>query len=120
MPMPLRHPAEKRLRKEDSILYLHVLFLCSGAIAILSTAMVARATDSERCQELGNRFRVEKAQMSAIEVSLALFSAADDNCTSLATERGADPSLKDNAGKRAVDLTTVSLLREQFKAPCRR
>ncbi|MVT64635.1 hypothetical protein GPL21_05840 [Bradyrhizobium pachyrhizi] len=113
MPMPLRHPAEKRLRKEDSILYLHVLFLCSGAIAILSTAMVARATDSERCQELGNR-------LSAIEVSLALFSAADDNCTSLATERGADPSLKDNAGKRAVDLTTVSLLREQFKAPCRR
>jgi uncharacterized protein len=31
--------------------------------------------------------------------------------------RGADPSLKDNAGKRAADLTTVSLLRERLSVP---
>jgi hypothetical protein len=28
--------------------------------------------------------------------------------------RGADPSLKDKAGKRAADLTVVSALREQL------
>jgi uncharacterized protein len=81
------------------------LFLCSGAIAILSTALVARAADSERCQELGNRFRVEKAQMSAIEVSLALFSAADENCTTLATElleAGASVDARDRFGARSL------------------
>jgi ankyrin repeat protein len=31
--------------------------------------------------------------------------------------RGADPSLKDNGGKRAADLTAVSLLRERLMAP---
>lgn len=31
--------------------------------------------------------------------------------------RGADPSLKDNAGKRAADLTTVSMLRDRLAAP---
>ncbi|OAF13853.1 hypothetical protein AYJ54_43290 [Bradyrhizobium centrolobii] len=31
--------------------------------------------------------------------------------------RGADASLKDNAGNRAADLTTVSLLRERLKVP---
>jgi hypothetical protein len=31
--------------------------------------------------------------------------------------RGADPSLKDNAGKRAADLTTLSLLRDRLTRP---
>ena len=31
--------------------------------------------------------------------------------------RGADPSLRDNAGKRAADLTTVSMLRDRLTAP---
>lgn len=86
-------------------MYRRVLFLCSGVIAVLSAALVARAADSERCQELGNRFRVEKAQISAIEVSLALFSAADENCISLATElldAGASVDARDRFGARPL------------------
>jgi ankyrin repeat protein len=65
--------------------------------------LVARAADSERCQELGDRFHVEKA--SAIEVSLALFSAADENCTSLASELlegGASVDARDRLGARPL------------------
>jgi len=86
-------------------LYRHALLLCSGIIAILSTASVTHAADSERCQELGNRFRLEKAQMSAIEVSLALFSAADGNCTGLATQLldgGASVDARDRFGSRPL------------------
>ena len=83
----------------------HALLLCSGVIAILSTVSVAHAADSERCQQLGNRFRLEKAQISAIEVSLALFSAADGNCTALATELldgGASVDARDRFGTRPL------------------
>lgn len=83
----------------------HVLFVSSVVIAILSTTLVARAADTERCRELGNRFRVEKAQMSAIEVSLTLFSAADENCTGLATELldgGASVDARDRFGARPL------------------
>jgi ankyrin repeat protein len=85
--------------------YRHVLFLCSVVIAALSGASIAWAADSEPCQELGNRVRVEKAQMSAIEVSLALFSAADGNCTALATELldgGASVDARDRFGARPL------------------
>ena len=96
---------KRKLFREDTILCRNALFLCSSVIAILSTALVARAADSQRCQELGNRFRVEKAEMSAIEVSLALFSAADGNCTGLATELldgGATVDARDRLGARPL------------------
>jgi uncharacterized protein len=67
--------------------------------------LVGHAADSRRCQELGNRFRVEKTGLSAIEVSLALFSAADDNCTGLATELldgGAAVDARDRLGARPL------------------
>src|SRR6266850_3359049 len=67
-------------------LYRHVVFLCSVIIAVLSAASAALAADSERCQELGRKFRTAKLQITAIEVSLALFSAVDGNCIGLATE----------------------------------
>jgi uncharacterized protein len=60
-------------------------FLGSLAIAMLSAAPVARA-ESDRCLELGRRFEIAKPQISATEVSLTLFSAADANCVALATE----------------------------------
>jgi ankyrin repeat protein len=53
----------------------------------------------------------------------ALMIAAEGGRADIANlllERGADPSLKDNAGKRAADLTTVSLLRERLTSPSRR
>ena len=86
-------------------MYRHILFLCTSVIAVLSAPLVACASDSERCQGLDNRFRVEKAQLSAIEVSLALFSAADENCTSLATELldgGASVDARDRFGARPL------------------
>ena len=86
-------------------MYRHILFLCTSVIAVLSAPLVACASDSERCQGLDNWFRVEKAQLSAIEVSLALFSAADENCTSLATELldgGASVDARDRFGARPL------------------
>ena len=86
-------------------MYRHILFLCTSVIAVLSAPLVACASDAERCRGLDNRFRVEKAQLSAIEVSLALFSAADENCTSLATELldgGASVDARDRFGARPL------------------
>jgi ankyrin repeat protein len=76
-----------------------------GVVAALSVAFVARAADSERCQEIAHRLRVEKAQMSAIEISLALFAATDENCLSLATELldgGASVDARDRFGTRPL------------------
>jgi ankyrin repeat protein len=86
-------------------LYRHVLFVSTAVVAVLSTTLAVGAADTERCRELGNRFRVEKGQMSAIEVSLALFSAADGNCTGLATELldgGASVDARDRFGARPL------------------
>ena len=83
----------------------HVLFSCLSIIAVLSAADVGRAADSERCRQFVNRLHVEKTQISAIEVSLALFSAADDNCTGLAAELldgGASVDARDRFGARPL------------------
>ena len=65
----------------------------------------ALAANSERCQELGRKFQTAKPQISAIEVSSALFSAADGNCTALATELldyGASVDARDRFGARPL------------------
>ena len=85
-------------------MYRHIVFLCSIAIAVLSAAS-ARAADSERCQELGRRFEITKSQITAIEVSLILFSAVDGNCIALATElldHGASVDARDRFGARPL------------------
>ena len=86
-------------------MYRHVVFLCSVAIAVLSAASATLAADSERCQELSRRFRAAKPQITAIEVSLTLFSAADGNCMDLATELldyGASVDARDRFGARPL------------------
>jgi ankyrin repeat protein len=90
---------------EETALYRYVVFLCSVAIAVLSAASDTLAADSERCQELGRRFRTAKPQITAIEVSLTLFSAADGNCITLATELleyGASVDARDRFGARPL------------------
>jgi len=85
-------------------LYRHIIFLCSIVIAVLSAAS-ARAADSERCQELGRRFEITKSQITAIEVSLTLFSAVDGNCIALTTElleHGASVDARDRFGARPL------------------
>jgi ankyrin repeat protein len=86
-------------------LYRHFVFLCSVAIAVLSVGSASLAADSERCQELGRRFRIAKPQITAVEVSLTLFSATDGNCTTLATELldyGASVDARDRFGARPL------------------
>src|SRR5260370_18963825 len=93
------------LREGGTVVYRHVVFLCSVVIALLSAASATLATDSERCQELGRRFRTAKPQITAIEMSLALFSAADGNCFGLATELldyGASVDARDRFGARPL------------------
>jgi ankyrin repeat protein len=84
----------------------HAIILCSVGIAILgSISAAALAADSERCQELGRKFRTAKPQISAIEVSSALFSATDGNCVALATEVldfGGSVDARDRFGARPL------------------
>lgn len=89
-------------------MYRQFIFVCSislVAIAALSTAPDARAADSERCQELSRRFENSKAQITAIEVSLTLFSAVDTDCIALTTELldyGASLDARDRLGARPL------------------
>jgi ankyrin repeat protein len=81
------------------------LLLCSVAIALLGAVPAVRAADQGRCQDLARQFEATKAQMSAIEISLTLFSAADANCVRLAGELldfGASVDARDRIGARPL------------------
>jgi uncharacterized protein len=81
------------------------LLLCSVLIAGLSAASAAHAADSERCRELNRKYELSKAQITAIEVSLTLFSSADGNCVNLATallDQGASVDARDRLGARPL------------------
>ena len=81
------------------------VFLCATAIAAWSITSAAHAADSERCRELNRKFELSKAQITAIEVSLTLFSSADGNCINLATQlldRGASVDARDRLGARPL------------------
>ncbi|MGY3239968.1 ankyrin repeat protein [Bradyrhizobium sp. USDA 4448] len=74
-------------------------------MAVLNAATIVCAADVQGCQQLGNQLRRERAQVSATEVSLALFSAADENCTGLAAELldgGASIDARDRFGARPL------------------
>jgi uncharacterized protein len=85
-------------------LYRHIILLSSIVAALLSGGPLAHA-DPERCQELRRRFEIAKPQISAMEVSLTLFSASDGNCIAMATElldHGASVDARDRFGARAL------------------
>ena len=85
-------------------MYRHFVFLCSVVIAALAVAPAARA-DSERCQGLSRRFEIAQPQITAMEVSLTLFSAVDGNCIDLATkllDQGASVDARDRLGARPL------------------
>jgi ankyrin repeat protein len=86
-------------------LFRHIGFLRSIVIAVLSTVPAAHAAGSERCQELGRQFEITRPQITAIEVSLTLFSAVDGNCIAMATElldHGASVDARDRLGARPL------------------
>jgi uncharacterized protein len=86
-------------------LHRHTVFLCWALIAGLSAVSAAHAADSERCRELNRKYELSKAQITAIEVSLTLFSSADGNCLNLATQlldQGASVDARDRLGARPL------------------
>lgn len=63
------------------------------------------AQDPARCRVLDRKYETDKAQLSAIEVSLTLFAAADADCINLATElldKGASVDAQDRLGARPL------------------
>src|SRR5260370_29680473 len=84
--------------------YRQFALLCS-IVAALSAASAARAGESEPCREIRLRFETIKPQISAIEVSLTLFSAVDKNCLDLVTrllDHGASVDARDRLGVRPL------------------
>lgn len=91
--------------REDCLLSRHIGTLCSAALLMLGTSSVALAVASERCQEIGRQFQPVQSQITAMEVSLLLFSAADENCIELATgllDYGASVDARDRFGARPL------------------
>src|ERR1700759_3864428 len=94
----MRRSGEIALRRYPVFLWLVGLAGCS----IVSTA---HAADSERCRELNRKYELSKAEITAIEVSLTLFSSADGNCINLATallDQGASVDARDRLGARPL------------------
>jgi ankyrin repeat protein len=86
-------------------LHRRVLFLCSIVVVLSGATSLAQAADSERCRELSRSFEIREPQITAIEVSLTLFSAADRNCLDLATQlldQGASVDARDRVGARPL------------------
>ena len=85
-------------------MYRQFVLFCS-VVAALSAASVARAAESDACRDIRLRFETIKPQISAIEVSLTLFSAVDKNCLDLVTElldHGASVDARDRFGARPL------------------
>ena len=92
----------KKLPGRDR-LYRQFALLCSVITAL--SAISARAAESEACRDIRLRFETIKPQISAIEVSLTLFSAVDKNCLDLVTElldHGASVDARDRFGARPL------------------
>jgi ankyrin repeat protein len=86
-------------------MHRRLVFLGSITIAVLSAVSAARTADSERCQELTRRFENAKRQITAVEVSLTLFSAVDGNCFALTAkllDYGASLDARDRLGARPL------------------
>jgi ankyrin repeat protein len=92
-------------------LYRHLVFLCLVAMTLVSAASAARAAEPERCQGLARRYEIAKPQITAMEVSLTLFSAVDSNCIDLATkllDQGASLDARDRLGARPLSRAAKS------------
>jgi uncharacterized protein len=76
-----------------------------GAMSLVHATPPARVAESERCRELNRKFEISKPQITAIEISLTLFSAADANCVDLATlllDQSASVDARDRIGARPL------------------
>src|ERR1700749_2549691 len=83
---------------------LHRL-IAFAALSIIAAAQAAHAADPARCRELDRRYETGKPQLTAVEVSLTLFGAADRDCVELAgqlLDQGASGDARDRRGARAL------------------
>ncbi len=95
----------------EIVLHRGAVILCSTVVALLGATPLAHAADSERCRELTRNFEIRKSQITAVEVSLTLFSAADRNCVTLATQlldQGASVDARDRIGGRPLSRAAKS------------
>lgn len=75
------------------------------ALYVVGVANAAYATDPARCREIDRRYETGKPQLTAVEVSLTLFAAADRNCVNLAgqlLDQGASVDARDRLGARPL------------------
>ena len=56
-----------------------------ATVTAIAAIPVVHAAESDACRDIRVRYEAIKPQISAIEVSLTLFSAADKNCIDVAT-----------------------------------
>ncbi|MGY4511438.1 ankyrin repeat protein [Bradyrhizobium sp. USDA 3650] len=78
---------------------------CWAVPLVLSVSTPAFSAEPDRCAELDRQLQAMNRQISATEVSLMLFSAADTNCTGLATallDSGASVDARDRLGARPL------------------
>jgi ankyrin repeat protein len=76
-----------------------------AAMLMLAAIQTTFAADPARCRDLARRYETDKSQMTAIEISSTLFTAADRNCIDLATallDRGASVDARDRLGVRPL------------------
>lgn len=86
-------------------MYRRAVLLGAVVLAAVTAGWPAIAADPVRCQELTRQFQSTRAQITAIEVSLLLFSAADSGCLALETElldAGASVDARDRLGARPL------------------
>jgi ankyrin repeat protein len=106
---------------EKRILYSRIGL---AALLVFGAAQAApAATDPARCRLLNRKYETGQAQLTSIEVSLTLFSAANANCVNLATrllDQGASVDARDRLGARPLShaarsghLEMVNLLLER-------
>src|SRR6478752_6859695 len=91
-----------RRHSGESALHRHIAL---AALFVLGGIHTALAADPARCRELNRRYEIGKSQLTAIEVSLTLFAAADRNCVDLATlvlDQGASVDARDRLGARPL------------------
>lgn len=84
---------------------LRLAFCCVLAAGWAGAMPDAGAGITDRCLELGRRFDTIRPQVSAVEMSLTLFSAADADCPELAAqllELGASVDARDRLGARPL------------------
>lgn len=84
-------------------MYRRIAFAALVAAGTAHASLAAQ--DPARCRELNRKYETDKAQLTAIEVSLTLFAAADADCINLATillDGGASVDARDRLGARPL------------------